>query len=72
VPPFRDHANEIMIRTLDVDGSNFMDLIRIIHRDVAAAVGYPRPEEARICGMAATITPPSSRLSIPAVLHCPP
>ena len=37
MPPFRDHAKEIMVRTLDVDGSNSLDLVRIIHRDVGLA-----------------------------------
>jgi HD-like signal output (HDOD) protein len=125
VPPFSNHANEILVRTLDVDGGNSQALIRIIlhdpglaaqvlraansvmynhsgrpifsvahattllgwiqvrsmasttphiehfanhspglrelvlgsvltavqSRNVAAAVGYPRPEEAYICGL---------------------
>lgn len=125
VPPFSNHANEIMVRTLDVDGGSSQALIRIIlhdpglaaqvlraansvmynhsgrpilsiahattllgwlqvrgmagtarhveefanqspgirelllasvltavqSRDVAATIGYPRPEEAYICGL---------------------
>jgi len=125
VPPFCDHAHEIMVRTLDLDGGNSKELVRIIlqdmglaaqvlrlansamynhsgrpilsiahaimllgwlqvrnmvsavrfiehfanrspglremvllsvltaaqSRDVAAAIGYPRPEEAYICGL---------------------
>lgn len=34
VPPFRAHANEIMVRTLDVEGCNSKDLIQIILRDL--------------------------------------
>jgi hypothetical protein len=34
VPPFRVHANEIMVRTLDVDGCNSKDLTQIILRDL--------------------------------------
>jgi HD-like signal output (HDOD) protein len=125
VPPFCDHANEIMVRTLDLDAGSSKELVRIIlqdlglatqvlrlansamynhsgrpilsiahavillgwlqvrnmvsavrfiehfanrspglremvllsvltaaqSRDVAAAIGYPRPEEAYICGL---------------------
>ncbi len=34
MPPFRAHANEIMVRTLDVEGCNSKDLIQIILRDL--------------------------------------
>ena len=125
MPPFSDHANEVMVRTLDLDDGNSQALVRIIlhdlglaaqvlraansvmynhsgrpilsvahattllgwlevrnmvsterhiehfangspglrelllgsvltavqSRDVAAAIGYPRPEEAYICGL---------------------
>jgi HD-like signal output (HDOD) protein len=37
VPPFCDHANEIMVRTLDLDGGNSKDLVRIILQDLGLA-----------------------------------
>jgi HD-like signal output (HDOD) protein len=37
VPPFSNHANEIMARTLDVDGGSSQALIRIILRDPGLA-----------------------------------
>jgi hypothetical protein len=37
VPSFRGHANEILVRTLDVDGGSSQALIRIILHDVGLA-----------------------------------
>ena len=37
VPPFCDHANEIMVRTLDLDGGNSKELVRIILQDLGLA-----------------------------------
>jgi HDOD domain len=37
VPPFRDHANEIMVRTLDFDGGSSNELVRIILQDLGLA-----------------------------------
>ncbi len=37
VPPFCDHANEIMVRTLDLDGGSSKKLVQVILRDVGLA-----------------------------------
>lgn len=37
VPPFCDHANEIMVQTLDFDGGSSKDLVRIILQDIGLA-----------------------------------
>jgi HD-like signal output (HDOD) protein len=37
VPPFCDHANEIMIRTLDLDGGSSKKLVKVILQDVGLA-----------------------------------
>lgn len=37
VPPFCDHANEIMVRTLDLDGGSCKKLVQVILRDVGFA-----------------------------------
>ncbi len=37
MPPFSHHANEIMVRTLDLDGGNSPALVRIILRDLGLA-----------------------------------
>jgi HD-like signal output (HDOD) protein len=37
VPPFCDHANEIMVRTLDLDGGSHTKLVEVILRDVGLA-----------------------------------
>ncbi len=37
VPPFCDHANEVMVRTLDLDGGNSKDLVRLILKDLGLA-----------------------------------
>jgi hypothetical protein len=37
VPPFCDHANEIMLRTLDLDGGSSKELVRIILKDLGLA-----------------------------------
>lgn len=37
MPPFRAHANEIMVRTLDVEACNSKELIEIILRDLGLA-----------------------------------
>ncbi len=36
VPPFCDHANEVMVRTLDLDG-NAIELVRLILKDLGLA-----------------------------------
>jgi len=33
VPPFCDHANEVMLRTMDLDG-NSIELVRVILKDL--------------------------------------
>jgi hypothetical protein len=37
VPPFCDHANEVMLHTLDLDGGNSKDLVKIILQDLGLA-----------------------------------
>ncbi len=37
VPPFCDHANEILIRTLDLDGGSCKKLVQVILQDVGLA-----------------------------------
>jgi HD-like signal output (HDOD) protein len=37
VPPFGDHANEVMVRTLDLDGGSSKELVRIILKDLGLA-----------------------------------
>lgn len=37
VPPFCDHANEIMVRTLDLDGGSHTKLVQVILQDVGLA-----------------------------------
>jgi HD-like signal output (HDOD) protein len=37
VPPFCDHANEVMVRTLDLDGGSSRELVRIILKDLGLA-----------------------------------
>ena len=37
VPPFGDHANEVMLRTLDLDGGSSKELVRIILKDLGLA-----------------------------------
>lgn len=37
VPPFREHANQIMLRTLDFDGGSSRELVRIILQDLGLA-----------------------------------
>jgi len=37
VPPFCDHANEIMVRTLDLDGGSSKKLVHVILQDVGLA-----------------------------------
>lgn len=37
VPPFCDHANEVMVRTLDLDGGSSKDLVGIILQDLGLA-----------------------------------
>ena len=37
VPPFCDHANEIMVRTLDLDGGSCKKLVQVILQDVGLA-----------------------------------
>ncbi len=37
VPPFCDHANEIMVRTLDLDGGSHTKLVQVILQDLGLA-----------------------------------
>ncbi len=37
VPPFSEHANEILVRTLDLDGGSSKKLVKIIMQDVGLA-----------------------------------
>jgi hypothetical protein len=37
VPPFSDHANEILVRTLDLDGGSCKKLVKVILQDVGLA-----------------------------------
>ncbi len=37
VPPFCGHANEVMVRTLDLDGGSGKELVQVILRDVGLA-----------------------------------
>ena len=37
VPPFCDHANEVLVRTLDLDGGSCKKLVHVILQDVGLA-----------------------------------
>ena len=37
VPPFSDHANEILVRTLDLDGGSAKKLVQVVKQDVGLA-----------------------------------